>query len=330
MSRMPGPAEHSLAVPEAALQRGGEDTLVFDGAAWSHLRAWLSLAERLPPADDDSDAAVGLALARFGSPEQLRRLLRRQPRAISDGAAPAMPYAALVWWIQALHASAELVVAILQRMPALTRDGWPLEDQLRLLAGVAGQSGRRTAHLALALTGCRVTLLAAHQAVAAACRPTAERLQDTEAAIEVLHERIGRKEREIARHGLFGAHRKHERMAELHALQRERAAALAHAGRLQARLGALDALREEGAWLEPALESAIVALAELRSAWALFRACMSELRCEPTAGAATLPFDRGEAIARWSALQGAAERFAASAMSEIHLHSDRNWSITTP
>ncbi len=329
MFRMVGATEQSLAIPQAALRRGGGDTLAFGGASWSHLRAWLFLAERLQRAGD-GDADVELALQRFGSPAQVRRLLRSEPRAMSEDAMPATTYAALVWWIEGLQASAALVVAILQRMPASARDGWPLEDQLRLLAGVAGEAGRRIAYLVLVLTRCRAPLLAARRAVTAACRPTGELLEHTAASIAVLHERVNRKEREIARHGLFGAHRKHERMAELHTLQKERAAALAHAGRLQARLGVLDALREEGAWLEPALDGAIAALAELRAAWTLFGAGISELRADALAGELVQPFDRVEVIAQWSALERAARSFAADAMSEFHLHSDRNWSITTP
>jgi hypothetical protein len=142
--------------------------------------------------------------------------------------------------------------------------------------------------------------------VAAAFKRAGVELQRTQADVGGLHERVGRNERQIAQLGLFGAHRKHDLLVQLHALQRDRAEAMARASRMQVLLGTLDALLDEGVWIETALADAIDSLDKLRTAWTRFSASMA-----PQAPQAA---DSAEAIRRWTSLEHAAREFAAASL----------------
>lgn len=95
---------HTLALPQAALQRDGDGcSLGFACTSWSHFQSYIGLLERLPADFGGGEAGVRPALdtlrqavRRFGTAAMVRDLLRVQPRALSAETAPQLPYAALL------------------------------------------------------------------------------------------------------------------------------------------------------------------------------------------------------------------------------------------
>jgi hypothetical protein len=307
-------------------------TLGYDSASWSHLVSYIGLLERLP-ADLGRDQAcavqAGVANAvdqlrqvvqRFGSPALVRQLLRDEPSALSGEAAPEMPYAAMVWWIGGLQASAGLAASILQRLSTPAGDGGQHKEQLQLLGGVADKARRRIAPLFDALDSFTTPLLEANRGVSEACQRAGDLLQQTQEAVGGLHEQVGQVERQLAQLGLFGAHRKQDLLAQLHGLQKDRAEAMARASRFQVQLGALDALLDEGAWIEFALADAIDSLEKLRTAWTRFGSGMTQLAADTApaqladAAWAEQALELAEAIRQWTALERAARGFAAKSL----------------
>lgn len=306
-----------LAVPQAALLEEGIGKLGFArAAAWLHLQAYIALTERLPNDFGGDEAGVGAAVGRlcrvvrrFGSPAQVRQLLRNDPRALSGETAPAMAYATLAWWAEGLQASSGLVAGLLHRLAILADDGLQHQEQLQVLAGVADSARQRIAPLIDALANSSEPLLEANRGVAEACKRAGVLLQRTHEDVASLHERVGRQERQIAQLGLFGAHRKHDLLIQLHALQKDRAEAMARSSRLQVQLGTLDALLDEGVWIEAALAETIDSLDKLRTAWTRFSSGMAQVAADTWQVA-----DCAEAIRRWTALERAAREFAAAAL----------------
>jgi hypothetical protein len=272
--------------------------------------------ERLPNDFGDDEAGVGGAVGQlrrvvrgFGSPAQVRQLLRNDPRALSGETAPGMAHATLAWWGAGLQASAGVVVSSLHRLAILADDASGHQEQLQVLAAVADKARQRAAPLIDALASASEPLLDANRAVAEACKRAGDLLQRTHEDVGDLHERVGRQERQIAQLGLFGAHRKHDLLIRLHALQKDRADAMARSSRLQVQLGTLDALLDEGEWIEAALAEAIDALDKLRSAWTRFGSGVASAAADT--GQA---FDCAEAIRQWTALERAARELAAEAL----------------
>ena len=307
----------SLAVPQAALQKEGIGKLGFARAAsWLHLQAYIGLVERLPNDFGGDEAGVGGAVGQlrrvvrgFGSPAQVRQLLRNDPRALSGETAPGMAHATLVWWAAGLQASSGLVASILHRIAILANDGSQHQEQLQVLGGAADKARQRIAPLIDALASASEPFLDANRGVAEACKRAGELLQRTHQDVGGLHERVGRQERQIAQLGLFGAHRKHDLLTQLHALQKDRAEAMARSSRLQVQLGTLDALLDEGEWIEAALAEAVDSLDKLRTAWTRFGAGMAQMAADTELAA-----DSAEAIRQWTALERAAREFAAGSL----------------
>ena len=306
----------SLAVPHAALREDGSCNLAFARASWAHLQAYIGLVERLPSDFGGDEADVGTTVGqlrrvvrRFGSPAQVRQLLRADPRALSGETAPGFTYATLAWWAGGLHESSATVASILHR---LAGHGDQHQEQLQALGGVVGKARQRIAPLIDALAAAKAPLLDANRAVALASKRAGDLLQRTEEDVGDLHQRVGRLERQLAQLGLFGAHRKHDLLTQLHKLQRDRAEAMARASRMQVQLGTLDALLDQGAWIETALADAIDSLDKLRTGWARFGAGMAQI----AADAAPQAFDSIEAFRQWSALERAARGFAAESLAD--------------
>jgi hypothetical protein len=324
MAKMATSTAATLAVPQAALQRGGDGrALGFECASWSHLQSYIGLLDRVPSDSGADVAGVGPALdklrqlvRRFGSPSLVRELMGDQPRALCVDTAPEMPYAALVWWSSGLQAAAAQVAAILQALPKPAGDGEPQQELLRTLGGVADRAWRRIAPLSDALAGFKYPLLEANLELSEACRRAGDTLQRIEQEVGGLHERIGRQERQIAQLGLFGAHRKQDLLSQLHALQKERAQAMGRASRFQIQLGALDGLLDEGVWLESALDGAVDSLEKLKEAWAEFGWGVTQLAADASpaqlAEASWIEhaLARTEAVRQWTALERAARRFS--------------------
>lgn len=303
----------SLAVPHVLLHTEGDSTLAFASPSWRHLQAYVGLVERLPTDFGDDEAGMGDAIGqlrrvvrRFGSPAQVRQLLRNDPRALSGDMAPAMTHATLAWWAAGLQASSAMVASILHR---LADDAGLHQEQLEALAGIAVKARHQTAPLIDALAGARQPLLAANRAVAEACKRAGHLLLRTQEDVGGLHERVGQYERRLAQLGLFGAHRKHDLVTQLHALQKERAEAMARSSRMQVQLGTLDTLLDEGAWIEAALADAVDSLDKLRSAWTRFGSGMTQMAAD--SGQA---FDNAEASRQWMALERAARGFAVESL----------------
>lgn len=173
----------SLAVPHAALEDECSGNLAFARASWSHLQAYIGLVERLPNDFGGDEAGVGTAVGqlrrvvrRFGTPAQVRQLLRADPGALSGEAAPAMTYAALAWWAGGLQESAAVVASILHRH---ARDGGEHEEQRQVLGGVADKARHRIAPLLDALAAARRPLLDANRAVAEASKRAGDLLLRT-------------------------------------------------------------------------------------------------------------------------------------------------------
>lgn len=304
----------SLAVPLAALREDGSCNLAFGRASWAHLQAYIGLVERLPGDFGGDEAGVGMAVGQlrrvvrhFGSPAQLRQLLRADPRALSGEAAPTMPHATLAWWAGGLHESSVTVASILHH---LAGDADQHQEQLLALGGVAGKARQRIAPLIDALAAAKAPLLDANRAVAEASKRAGALLQRTEDEVIGLHEQVGRQERQLAQLGLFGAHRKHDLLTQLHTLQKDRAEPMAHASRLQVQLSTLDALLDEGAWIGAAIADAIDSLDKLGAGWTRFGAWIAQI----AADAALPPRDSTEALRQWSTLERAARGFAAQSL----------------
>lgn len=305
----------SLAVPQVALENQDGGTLAIAGASWRHLRTYIGLVERLPDDFGADEAGVGQAASqlrrvvrRFGSPAQVRQLLRTDPLALSGETAPGMAYAALTWWATDLQAAACQVAAILHRL-AILEDDDQHQQQLQVLGGIADKARQGVAPLIDALSSAKEPLLDSNRAVAEAFKRAGDVLQRTQEDVGGLHERVGRHERQIAQLGLFGAHRKHDLMIQLHALQKDRAEAMARASRLQVQLGTLDALLDEGVWIEAALADAIDSLDKLRTAWTRFSSGMA-----PLAADTRQAVDIAAAIRLWTSLERAARGFAAASL----------------
>lgn len=303
----------SVAVPNAALQKEVCGALTIARPSWLHLQAYIGLVERLPNDFGGDEAGVGSAVGqlrqvirRFGSPAQVRQLLRNDSCALAGETAPAMAHATLAWWAAGLQASSGMVASVLHR---LADDGSQHQEQLQVLGGAADNARQRIAALIDALAGAGEPLLDANRRVAEACKRAGDLLQRTQEDVAGLHERVGRQERQIAQLGLFGAHRKHDLLTQLHALQKDRAEAMARSSRLQVQLGTLDALLDEGVWIEAALAEAIDSLDKLRTAWTRFGSGMAEVWAD-TAQAV----DCAEAIRQWTALERAAREFAAASL----------------
>ena len=233
-----------------------------------------------------------------------------------------MTYAALVWWTRGLEEAAGLVASALLALPA-PRDRGLHQEQLQLLGAIADSSRSRTSQLIAALSSIKTPLLDANREVSTAHKRAAGVLQQTQEEVGGLHEHVGRQERQIAQLGLFGAHRKQDLLTKLHALQKERAAAMARSSRFQEQLGALDALIDEGAWLDVALAGAITSLDKMRSAWTRFGSGMSQLAADKrgapitVAAGADPALERADAIQQWTMVERAARRFAARSTADF-------------
>jgi hypothetical protein len=331
MMMMDTPTAATLAVPQAVLQRDRDGrTLGFECTSWTHLHTYLGLLDRLPVDFGADVAGVGPALdklrqvvRRFGSPSLVRTRLRDQPRALSADTAPGMPYPALVWWAGGVRAVAAEVVAILQALPKLAGDGGRQQELLQTLAGAADKARAQIAPLSDALASFRRPLLEASLDVSEACNRAGDTLQRIQEEVGSLHERIGRQERQIAELGLFGAHRKQDLLSQLHALQKERAQAMARASRFQVQLGALDGLLDEGVWLGSALDGAVDSLEKLAKAWTRFSDGVAQLAAEASpeqlADAAWTEhaLGRTEAVRQWTALEHAARGLADELVGDV-------------
>lgn len=320
------PATHALAVPNAALERrpGGVCALVFARASWRHLLTWIALVDELAAASAGSDDGAGRMLAKardaaraFGSPALVRQQLRARPDILSGELAPESPYAAMIWWTAGLQAAAGLAASILQRMANPPEGASRHQDQLRLLGGIADQARRRIAPLLDGLTDARAALLEVNRGLSDASLRIAEVLRVRQEAVGGAHERVGRLESQLARLGLFNAHRKQALMTRLHDLQKDRAAAIQGEHTIELQLRAFDALLDEGAWIGPALAEAIETLEKLRTAWTRFGSGVTQLAIDAEAWELSDPawreraLDLAEAVRQWTALERAARDFMA-------------------
>lgn len=317
-------AAHAVAVPLAALERRRDGhALVVASLSWRHLQTWISLARELPPASAGEDGAgpvldnIRDAAHAFGSPMLVRQQLREQPAILSGELAPESPYAAVTWWTGGLQEAAGMTASILQRM-AQPHDGAAgTRNHLRLLGAIADQARRRIAPLLDGLTDARVALLEANRTLCDASVRVGEMLLHRQGAVTAAHDRVSRLERQLAHLGLFNAHRKQAVLSRLHAMQRDRAAAMQREHSIKLQLRAFDALLDEGAWIGPALADAIESLEKLRTAWTRFGTGMTQLSDDSAdwelADAHWLERTLGlaEAVRQWSALERAARDFMA-------------------
>ena len=98
---------------------------------------------------------------------------------------------------------------------------------------------------------------------------------------------------------------------------------MARSSRFQEQLGALDALIDEGAWLDVALAGAITSLDKLRSAWTRFGSGMSQLAADKPGAPIAVPagadpaLERADAIRQWTMVERAARRFAARSTADF-------------
>lgn len=319
-------ATHALAVPNAALERrpGGACALVFARASWRHLLTWIALVDELADASAGNDDGAGRVLGKardaaraFGSPALARQQLRARPDILSGELPPESPYAAMIWWTAGLQAAAGLSASILQRMANPSDGASRHHDQLRLLGGIADQARRRIAPLLDGLTDARVALLEVNRSLSDTSPRIADVLRQRQEAVGGAHERVGRLESQLARLGLFNAHRKQALMTRLHALQKDRAAAIQGEHTIEVQLRTFDALLDEGAWIGPALAEAIETLERLRTAWTRFGSGMTQLSVDAAAWELSDPawresaLDLSEAVRQWTALERAARDFMA-------------------
>ncbi|WLI91022.1 hypothetical protein Q4S45_07860 [Massilia sp. R2A-15] len=317
-------AAHAVSVPYAALERRGDGcALVFASTSWRHLQTWISLARELPASAGGEDGAgqvldnVRDAACAFGSPALVLQQLRGQPAALSGELAPERPYAAVIWWTGGLQEAAGLTASILQRM-ANAHDGADgSRNQLRMLGAIADQARRRIAPLLDGLTDARTALLDANRALSEASARVGEMLLQRQDAVTGAHERVSRLERQLARLGLFNAHRKQAVVSRLHAMQRDRAAAMQREHCIEVQLRAFDALLDEGAWIGPALADALESLEKLRTAWTRFGSGMTQLSVEASDWELADPrwlertLGLADAVRQWTALERAARDFMA-------------------
>ena len=324
-------AAHAVAVPHAALERRRDGyALVFASASWRHLQTWISLAGELPPSTVGEDDAgrvldnIREAASAFGSPAMVLQQLRDQPAILSGDLAPEAPYAAVIWWTGGLQEAAGMAASVFQRMTTPHTSAADIRSHLRLLAAIADQARRRVAPLLDGLTDARVALLETNRALSDASVRVGDMLLHRQDAVTGAHERVSRLERQLARLGLFNAHRKQAVLSRLHAMQRDRAAAMQREHCIELQLRAFDALLDEGAWIGPALADAIESLEKLRTAWTRFGAGMTQLAVESAdaelADGRWLERTLGpaEAVRQWSALERAARDFMADLLPAAH------------
>ena len=315
-------AAHAVAVPNAALERRRDGyALVFASVSWRHLQTWVSLARDLRPSSEGEDGAgrvldnIRDAACAFRSPVMVRQRLREQPAFLSGDLAPESPYAAVIWWTGGLQEAAGMAASVFQRMTTPHDGAADTRNHLRLLAAIADQARRRIAPLLDGLTDARMALLETNRTLSDASVRVGEMLLHRQDAVTGAHERVSRLERQLARLGLFNAHRKQAVLSRLHAMQRDRAAAMQREHSIELQLRAFDALLDEGAWIGPALADAIESLEKLRTAWTRFGTGMTQLAVDAADGDLAdgrwleHALNPADAVRQWSALERAARDF---------------------
>ncbi|MDB5935497.1 MAG: hypothetical protein JWQ01_2841 [Massilia sp.] len=318
---------YTLAVPQAALDDGGNGaTLAIDYVRWQHLASYLDTVDQLPAQFGADQPELGAAIGklrheveRFGSPRRARALLL--------GAAPGRPatippdpYAGLVWWIQRLQVAAASVVTILQKEIDAGNAGGDVKQRLESLSNIAATIRTDIQPLTEALASFKAALTGANRDLAAAANASAGVLQQMQEQVGAAHVQITSLENRIASLGILEGHKKPEMMRTLAAMKADLEASRARAEEMRLQHGMIETILGHGAWLEGALGAMAIFLEKSRGAWTNFGSGVAQLAADATAEqlADTAYIDqklnRADAIVQWSALDMAAQEFAAQAM----------------
>lgn len=282
---------YPLAVQRAALREtdgDGEPRLAFaDSSAWRHLLHYMLLASHLPAYMAVSRTPLETALlaltqeaAQFGTPAALCKLLERVPAALSASQPPAPLHATLAWMVAQLRQAAQEVLRLQQ---ALLAPGVPAEERrtgLHALGKQALHARTPSAPLLEGLGASKPPLLAAHAALVLAAQHSGSELQQQQQALGRQQAGIELLEGQVARLGLFGAHKKAALQGQLQSLRSDFAMRTAAAEQLRTQLASVNQLVASGAWLETAIDALLHWLADLRAAWSALGSGVSQLAAD--------------------------------------------------
>jgi hypothetical protein len=315
------------AVPsEPLLNRDIPPGLGFETTSWKRLNLYVDKVEALQtPLDGNSVAAAG-ALARvrskvndFGSPAQLRHLVKDHPDVLAADRPPETLYAGLAWVVEHLRVSALSVIATLQQLPSLASSAGSVKDALRKMGRDAENARTAIGPMVEALKRFRTEILDLNAALAAAYKADADELRQMQEDIGRLEVKVEALQKEIAQLGFFATKKKQERTRDLNALRQQQAATTGQSEVLRAALAAIEPILNEGFWLEPGVDDLIDFLDKLRQVLTLFGSGMTQLaadgsdtQLQDTEAMATV-VGGDEAIRRWSEIADAAAAFAVRA-----------------
>jgi hypothetical protein len=318
------------AAPSASLLKGDDPaSLGFETTSWMHLNRYVGEVEDLPAEYDGSAASVGALVKvrsvvdEFGSPKQLRKLIKDRPDVLTADPPPKTLYASVAWVIARLHRSASSIVATLQNFYSLGGSASHLRVALQHLGGDAENARKAIGPMVEALKRFKTAILDANAALAAGYAEDADTLRQVQEDMGRLTVKVDALQEEVARLGFFRAGKKHELDRELVPLHRQKDATSSRAEKLRLALSVIEPILNEGFWLESGVDDLVGFLDKLRQVLTRFGSAMtqvaadaSDARLQDAAGLESI-LGKETAIGEWSAVGKAAERFLVHAVADF-------------
>jgi hypothetical protein len=305
------------AVPGAGiLDFGDPGKLALATRSWERMNRFIGRIEGLPADFGTGSAATSRALDElrvvagdFGSPRQLRRMIQERPDALSGERGPSLPYAAIVWLAQRLHASAGTVTSNLRALTDPSGSGEDRRTILRELASQAGEFQGTVGTLANSLKRFKAAASSALSDLSLAFEADAEVLHELQEALGELQGRVE------------GGHRKDKAASERQEFEQTKA----KAEKLRAAIGELEPILDDGAWLESGVDDLADYVGNLTRVWADFGTGMAEMASEAAASQLEDPawleqsLGLDDALRRWNAIDRVAKRFVAESLVDFPL-----------
>ena len=307
----------SLAVPQAALAPSGAE-LAFEPAGWRHLCAWLNKVQALPLADDARPPEVAATLGAlmrlaggFGGPAQLKA-------ARGSATMPAHAWPGFVWLTAQLQALAQETHALLVVLGAPASAPQRRRQALERLGELAATARDLGSPLLPRLEEFRAAILREHDAFAEALRALGSTLQGRWEAVGAQDARLQHLQAQLKATSALHPGRRKELAAAIGAAEEDLTALSGAAETLRLQTAALQAIGDEGVWLDASLGALIDFLHRLRAAWAGFGSSVTQLGADADAAQLETPDWIGaqlmldEALPRWQALIDVSARFQAN------------------
>ena len=329
---MKGPLNLNLAVPGRGLLKSGDDSkLAIETSSWMHLNRYVGKVENLPAEFDSGSAASSEALDKvreavqsFGTPRQLRQLIRTHPDALADKQQPAILYAGIVWLVQRLHASAASVVSTLQSLGKHAGSSEDMKRGLQLLGNQAQDARNPIGPLIVSLKKFKTHILDANSSLSDAFEDSAGALQKAQEAVGGLKVRIESLQKKIDNLGFLSSKKKKKDLQEqLDNLQQDLGNKSAEAERLRSAFGKLEPILGEGHWLASGVDDLVDCLNTMTKVWTTFGSDVGQLAADASSDQLEDPawmkkaLGLDDAIKQWNTVDRAAKQFTEASLADF-------------